>query len=441
MELKRFIDRMKELSNSEYNIETARSAVKEINEFLFTTYDGIGSLNVLNKEYPFFSDFHKYWDRNYKEIINAEIDISNCSLVANALHDIYLRTNGKAFNSVWDTCGLSDEAVCKIRLLTANQDFRGSRKFSDFAKIYKMDPSIFDINRIINNPDEFIMNLKIPNLSQTDKRANYAKNVALFVKNKNCEPIELIKVFNNDLGEFKRTLINFPGSGYGNKKADMFIRDMIVLGIWKDIIGFENIMVASDVNTIKVALRTGILKTSIPLVSSFIDYFGNQYGYIDDMSSKAWKKVWEIWKKEYPGECIQSPCLLDYVIYEIIGRNVCKESISVFKGIDCNHEFIWHSGKNKTCQECYKNGILNKKANVIKKIYPCNIDDASVVIDNIKVLSKLSDPPYNNCPFKSICDKNGHKNLNPPKAISIIGQTGWERAYTDKNNGGGGLMS
>ena len=83
----------------------------------------------------------------------------------------------------------------------------------------------------------------------------------------------LIAINSLSIGGIQKALINLPHSGYGNKKADMFIRDMIVLGIWKNVKNFESINVASDVNTIKVALRTGILKTEIPLVSSFLDIF------------------------------------------------------------------------------------------------------------------------------------------------------------------------
>lgn len=86
-------------------------------------------------------------------------------------------------------------------------------------------------------------------------------------------------------------------AGYGNKKADMFVRDMVVLGIWQNVTGFERINVASDVNTIKVALRTGIIRTAIPLVSSFLDIFCYQYEYIDEMNAAAWRRVWEIWTK------------------------------------------------------------------------------------------------------------------------------------------------
>ena len=77
----------------------------------------------------------------------------------------------------------------------------------------------------------------------------------------------------------------------------MFIRDMVELGVWPDLSGFDRVDVASDINTMKLALRTGILKTDIPLISSFLDIFCYQYGYIDEMSAQAWRVVWEEWKR------------------------------------------------------------------------------------------------------------------------------------------------
>ena len=71
----------------------------------------------------------------------------------------------------------------------------------------------------------------------------------------------------------------------------------VILKIRKEEPKLAIINVASDVNTIKVALRTGILKTAIPLVSSFLDIFCNQYSYIDDMNAEAWRRVWEIFVK------------------------------------------------------------------------------------------------------------------------------------------------
>ena len=428
--------------SSNLSIEKARKVVKTINEFLYTNYKDIGFTEALGDSYPYFSAFHKYWESNYKEILNVTIDNENCKKVADALHEIFVKTKGKAFSNVWDTCGLSNEDVCRIRLLSANQDFRGSRDFSELAKIFRDDDTIFDEEKIYEDPADFVRQLKISDLSQTDKRNSFAKNIAEFVLKTNRSPYELISYYGNDIYKLRNALITCPGAGYGNKKADMFVRDMVVLGIWNDVKGFENIDVASDVNTIKVALRTGILKTSIPLVSSFLDIFCYQYGYIDEMNAKAWRRVWKIWKQSYPKECISSPCLMDYFVYKVVGKQFCKEALSIYKCEKYEHEFKWHSPRNKTCQLCYKNGEKRVKALLIKKVYPCNDPDGCIAIQNSEFVQNLpDDEKINECPFKSICDSNGLKNLQPPKSISILGQTGWTSAYSEKGNGGGGLMA
>lgn len=126
----------------------------------------------------------------------------------------------------------------------------------------------------------------------------------------------------------------------------MFVRDMVVLGIWQNVTDFERINVASDVNTIKVALKTGIIRTAIPLVSSFLDIFCYQYEYIDDMNAAAWRRVWEIWKQKYPKESISSPCLMDYFVYNVVGRQFCKESLPIFTCPN-GHIFRWHSAKTR----------------------------------------------------------------------------------------------
>lgn len=442
-ELDIFVNKIKEISSSsELNVESAREIVKEINEFLFTTHENIGTINALGREYDYFSDFHKYWDENYKEILSVSINDLQCEKVAITLHDIYLRTNGAAFKQIYDKCGLTDEQVCRVRFLTANQDFRGSRSFEDLASKYNDDPSIFDIENIYNDPTSFIRDIGITQLSQNDKRISYAKTIAKYIIDKKiASPYDLIKHFDYDILEIKNDILNCQGSGYGNKKTDMFLRDMVVLGIWKNVKNFDCINVASDVNTIKVALRTGILQTAIPLVSSFLDIFGNQYSYIDEMSSFAWRRVWEKWKDIFPTEVVSSPCLLDYLIYNVIGREMCKEKLVLYECDEFGHKFFWHTSQNKTCQICYKNG-LKKKAHVIKKMLPCDSDEALPYIKQTNFYkSEICKPNIENCPFKEICNNFNKKNLQPPKSISIEGATGWSSAYANKNDGGGGLMS
>lgn len=124
------------------DISGAREIVRLINNFLYTTHDGIGTIETLGQTFNYFSEFHKFWHKNYIEILDCKIDERTCEKVADALHNIYVLTQGKAFSEIWDTCGLTNDDVCRIRLFTANQDFRGSLKFEPLAKIFCSDPYI-----------------------------------------------------------------------------------------------------------------------------------------------------------------------------------------------------------------------------------------------------------------------------------------------------------
>ena len=413
------------------NINDARNIVKAINDFLYTNYEGIGATIALGSTREYLSEFHKYWEKHHEEILNCQIDDHQCELVADALHAIYLRTRGRAFKDIYDTCGLSPQEICRVRFLTANQDFRGSQKFSELAEVFNRDNSIFEEELIRQDPESFLRDINVSGLSQTDKRIQYAKNIADFIIQHNCSPYELITKYDNDIYKLRMDLINCDGAGYGNKKTDMFLRDMVVLNVWSNVKGFDKIDVASDINTIKVALRTGIIKTSIPLVSSFLDIFCYQYSYIDKMNALAWRRVWEIWLSK----------LMDYFVYGVIGRQFCKPSLAIFECDSQHHLFRWHSSLNKTCQICYQQNKKNKvNAHLIKKVMPCSDPEGSIAILNTTYVKSLpQEQKIAQCPFTNICGTN--RQLMPPKSISILGQTGWTSAYTRSNQGGGGLMA
>lgn len=422
------------------SVSDARKVVKNINDFLYTNYPGIGKTLELGEYREYFSDFHKFWETHHKEILDCKIDDNKCGLVADSLRKIYVKTDGKAFSELYKTCGLNSEEICRVRFLTANQDFRGSLDFEKLANIYKSDSSIFDEEIIHDDPSEFINKIGIAGKSQNDKRNGYAETISQFLLDKECSPYELIDKYDRDISKLREAIISCDGAGYGNKKTDMFLRDMVVLGVWKDVHGFEKIDVASDVNTIKVALRTGIIRTEIPLVSSFLDIFCHQYSYIEIMNALAWRRVWEIWNKNYPSECIESPCLIDYFVYNVIGKQFCKEILFKFECETLTHTFMWHSGRNRTCQTCLKNGIKKIKATPVARMMPCSDDEGYIAIQETSYVSSLpKEQKISECPFKDICGDN--RFLQPPKSISILGQTGWTTAYTKRDEGGGGLMA
>ena len=423
-----------------FSLKEARFVVKRINDFLYTNYPGIGATMELGAYREYFSDFHKFWEVHHQEILDCKIDEGKCELVADALRAIYVKTDGSAFSELYDTCGLSKEDICRVRFLTANQDFRGSRDFSFLANKFKADNSIFDEELIYENPSEFVHEIGISTLSQNDKRNTYAKTISKFLLDKNCSPYGLLDLYGRNISKLREAILSCDGSGYGNKKTDMFLRDMVVLGVWDKVTGFEKIDVASDVNTIKVALRTGIIKTEIPLVSSFLDIFCYQYGHIETMNANAWRRVWEIWNEKYNSECIESPCLIDYFVYNVIGKQFCKEILYEYECETHAHRFMWHSGRNKTCQICLKNGIKRVQAYPIARMIPCSHDEGYISINETDYVSSLpEEQKIDACPFKDICKDNRY--LQPPKSISILGATSWTTAYARKDEGGGGLMA
>lgn len=425
-------------------IDSARQIVAELNRFLYTNYEGIGTTRALEEDHEYFSDFHKYWERHYKEILAPTIEYTQCELVADALHGVFANIP-EAFTELYDACGLSSEELCRVRFFSAPQDFRESLNFSKLAKIYKSDPSIFSQQHIFEKPEGFLSEIEVAGLSQNDKRARFARTCAAFLLERGIEPYEMLSHFDYDLMKLRKALTGTTGMGYGNKKADMFLRDMVVHEVWSDYLNFSKLDVASDVNTMKVALRTGILKTAIPLVSSFIDIFCHQYTYMDEMNAAAWRRVWEIWSKKHPEECVTSPCMIDYFVYRIIGKECCGEKLAVFKGTECNHSFHWHSSRNKTCQVCFAQTRQRKPAKRVGALYPCTCDSDDEQMFYEQAITKKY--PYlrklKGCPFAVACKPKDSDSvmLQPPKSISILGKTGWTTAYARSGTGGGGLQA
>lgn len=436
------VNRVFPSSGNSLSIEEAQNIVRAINEFLYTNYDGIGKTFAIDGYYDYISDFHKYWEKHHREILDCKVIESNCEKVADALHGINTLTDGKAFlmvNEAYKNSKLKPEEICRIRLLTANQDFRNSLDFSELVKVYRRDPSIFDEKFIYEDPEDFLKNIKVLGLGQSDKRIKYARNFSSFIMDHARSPYELIKSYGNDLYKLRNDMINCEGAGYGDKKTDMVLRDMVISKIWGGVKGFDKINVASDRNTIKVALRTGIISTAIPLVSSFLDIFCSQYSYIDKMNAAAWRKVWEIWNDKYPQDNILSPCQIDFFVYNVVGKQFCKQNLFIFQGENCGHIFAWHSARNKTCQVCFHQNRKRNHAKVIKSMMSCEDERGIIAIQNTDFCKNLpKSKKLKACPFKNIC-KN--KNLVPPKSISIFGATGWTSAYTRKGDGGGGLMA
>ena len=420
-------------------VEIARRFLSGINRYFFQTREDLGKTVFQGEELQYFSAFHKYWERNHQAILNVHIARDQARVAARALSAAVRKYGDGILNVTHETRGLHPESVAQVRFFTANQDFRQPPE-NQFDK-YLEDPTRFDPSEIKKDPAAFLRFLGMTRLSQTDKRMDFARNAAEFLLEKGISAFEIADFFGQDAIQIRNGLVNAPNIGYGLKKANMFIRDMVELGVWTKIQHFDQIDVASDINTMKLALRTRILQTDIPLLSSFLDIFCYQYTHIDEMSAKAWRAVWEEWKIIDPETAPRSPSLMDFLLYRI-GREYCKDNLFEYH-CEAGHSF-YHFGKRlRKCRVCPPSNRAD--AFPINRFLPCQVDENDLPRENGVLL--LSDSNLLRvfdgvCIFESVCQPKSAEfsPLDPPKSISIKGRTGWTSSYAYEERGGGGMM-
>ena len=391
--------------------------------------------NIIDDE-----EFHKFWEAHHKDILNARIDRKQAKLAAQALSNAIKNYGKEILGVTHQTLGLSPQAIAQVRFFTANQDFREPPE-NQFEKYFE-DPTRFEAEEIANDPEGFLKFLGLTRLSQTDKRIDFARNAARFLLEKDISAFDIVEYFNNDAVRIREALVSSPNMGYGLKKANMLIRDMVELGVWPKLLNFDKIDVASDINTMKLALRTRILQTDIPLLSSFLDIFCYQYGYIDEMSAKAWRTVWEEWVKLDPSMAPSSPCQMDFLLYRI-GREYCDDIIVQYK-CENGHIFYHFGARLRNCSICRRKRI-RASAYPLKRFLPCQIASSRLPRENGQLLLRNNNllNTFNGiCIFENVCKPKTKefRALNPPKSISIKGQTSWTNSYAYRDRGGGGMM-
>jgi hypothetical protein len=426
--------------NAKNESELVSHVLNEINRYFYQTHEGIGATSFNGENIQYFSEFHKYWEVHHKEILNIQINKHQVHLASIALKEAITKYGKSILNVTHQTHGLTPKAIAQVRFFTANQDFRKPPE-NPYGR-YLEDPDRFDPNEITEDPADFVKFIGITDLSQTDKRLDYARNAAKFLLDNSISAYDIRNKFNNDAVKIRESLVNTSNMGYGSKKANMFIRDMVEMGVWPDLNNFDKVDVASDINTMKLALRTGIIKTDIPLISSFLDIFCYQYSFVDEMSAKAWRTVWEEWKNIDPKTVPSSPCQMDFLLYRI-GREYCDDMVVEYS-CQNNHSFYHFGARLKNCKIC-KQSRIKSQTLLIKRLLPCQLsstnlprEDGHLLLDDKNLLYTFD----GNCILESVCkpkDKGFHV-LDPPKSISIRGQTGWTNSYAYQENGGGGMM-
>ncbi len=419
------------------DVEIARRFLQGINEYFFQTYEGIGTTDFQGEELQYFSEFHKFWEANHEEILNARIDPQQVRLAAECLTNAMRKYGNGIFSVTHETQGLGPQAIAQVRFFTANQDFREPPE-NQFGK-YLEDPTLFDARAIDDDPADFLGFLGMTRLAQTDKRLDFARNAARFLLDNQITAFEIARCFHNNAVEIREAIVSAPNMGYGTKKANMFIRDMVELDVWPGLSHYDEIDVASDINTMKVALRARILQTDVPLLSSFLDIFCWQYGYIDAMSARAWRAVWEEWHNLDPNTAPRSPCVMDFLLYRI-GREYCDDILVRYR-CGNGHTFYHFGARLRNCRLCRE----RVPASPVSRMLPCQVEAQNLPRENGVLLlndDKLLRVFDGVCIFEGVCQPKTpvFRALDPPKSISVKGQTGWTNSYADRDRGGGGMM-
>jgi hypothetical protein len=421
-------------------VEIGRLFLQGLNTFLFQTYDAIGTTSFEGEEVQYFSEFHRYWEVNHEELLQPEIDLGRTRKASECLSKAVTEYGPSILRVTTDTLGLSPKAIAQARFLTANQDFRvpPEKAYGNYIE----NVQLYDPELIVADPMPLLRSINAVSSSQTDKRVDFAKNAAGFLVSRGIGAYDIAQLCNNDAPTIRDTLVAQQNMGYGLKKANMFVRDMTEFGVWPNLSGLDQIDVASDINTMKLALRTGILHTAMPLLSSFLDVFCWQYECIDHSSSLAWRKVWELWKSDYPSTAPQSPCSLDFLLYSI-GRQYCKRIVTEFRCLQGHTHFAF-GGRERYCPECRRSGARNTQV-VVRQLLPCQVDPRLLPREAGRLLlpdNKLLRDFDGCCIFSRVCQPNGSGfvEFDPPKSISVRGRTGWTSSLSDRTRGGGGMM-
>jgi hypothetical protein len=310
------------------------SFLYSVNEFLYQSYETDGE--------QFLSKYQAFWQENHSEILDFRIVEDNCLRVASILEEIY-RVGQTQFAVSGDTEGLTLNQIANVRYFTIIQDFK-IRFRRDPYSVAKQCPNLFDARTILDDFPKSVNELL--NLlgadSQTDKRQKFARLCAeLLVGKYSGEAFKIAEAHNHSAREIISALAHNSDPrfsrklGFSAKKAIILVRDMIDLGVWK-IEDPENLDVPSDINTMRVALRTGILTSRVPLLASYLDVYCYQYGETDRMCRQAWRRVWERWGELPNNHRLPFPASFDYLLFNV-GKNWNKPDkmpeVKKFRGI------------------------------------------------------------------------------------------------------------
>lgn len=311
--------------------QEARNAVANVlwsmNEFLYVTTDEHQEEEI--------SAYHRFWRDNHEQLLNVRVDETKCADVSKVLEDLFAAHGDRLRPTLGGISSLSPELIANARFFTAVQDFTIRLRQSPY-QIASKQPALFDAFRIVKEPaliDSLLRELGAE--SQYDKRRKFARLCAeLLIENYGGEARKIPNSHGGDALEIRNILVHNPDEryrgtlGFSEKKANMLIRDLNELGIWRNLANLDGLDVSSDANTMRIALRLGIVRTRIALLTSYLDVYCYQYALINEAVSRAWREVWERWGSIPGNHRVAAPAFFDFLIYRL-GQICCRPSAHV----------------------------------------------------------------------------------------------------------------
>jgi len=137
-----------------------------------------------------------------------------------------------------------------------------------------------------------------------------------------------------------------------------------------------------------------------------------------------------------------SPCQMDFLLYRI-GREYCREMVVQYVCED-GHTFYHFGAGLKNCRVCSR-ARRRVRAHPRARLLPCQLDSTNLPREEGQLLlrdDKLLRIFDGVCILETVCQPktDSFKALEPPKSISIKGQTSWTNSYAYRDKGGGGMM-
>lgn len=387
-----FSDFTRELAGIQQDVgldetEKSRRALHTIARYFYFRTEGVPNDHV--------SAFHVWWEKHAAEVLGLTVDDEQCRLVAEVLERHFSRAS-LAASHFPPPPGTDPQAIANCRFFSAAQDFGGRFRRSPF-ELLAQDAEYFSPAHLLANPervDGFLRHTGAE--AQYDKRRDYVRNGAEWLQaNYGGEAFNLHEANGRSVRKLSKAMtVKTVGMGFSAKKTHMFVRDLFDWGVWDPAIDIHELDVASDANTMRIALRTGVVRLKIPtLLPSYLDIHSPQYELVDDANVRAWRRVWEVWGELPDNHRVPAPAFFDFFIYTL-GKTTCRKT----------------TPRCKATSRCSKLGQ----------------DDCPAA---------GSDVCDGYCPLRNVCPEET-RILQPPKSISIFGRTGWGSGST---NEGGGL--